>query len=134
MVVPGDAISVSLEELRARINALAGKRTEFPPLSEIPLTNGPAGGSSRDFRASLDRAARQLKLTVAQIAAELAEVESQIAAAGRELAAADDTVADDVNALNWMLGSAEDSIDPSVPGSTPTTTPPTAADASAGLG
>lgn len=136
MAPPGDAISVSLDEIRARIDAILGERTAFPDLGAIAHTVGPAGGASRAFRAELERAARQLSLTVDAIARELSALELELKAAGDDLVERDSEVSDDVSSLQWMLGSADQAVDdaPAVqtPGAGNTST--SASDANADIG
>lgn len=138
MAPTGDAISVSLEEIQARIGAILGERTEFPDLGAIAHTVGPDGGASREFRAALERTARQLSLTVEAIARELSALELALKAAGNDLVERDSEVSDDVSSLQWMLTSADAAAEtaPPTPGQTSgadaTSTP--ASGANSGLG
>lgn len=104
----GDAISVSLEDIALRIRAIMGRRTAFPTPADVARTEGPAGGASQDFRASLNGASRQISLLTAALSTQLSGLEHTLAQTGRELVAADDGVAGEIGALEWILGTVDE--------------------------
>jgi hypothetical protein len=127
MAQPGDAISVSPDEIQVRTRSIASRRAEFPAPAAVARTEGPAGGASHEFRAELARAARQLAVTVDTIARELADLERDMEAAGSAFVEADQAVAKDVDSLGWMLESADRAAGPGQPTTPPPTAPPATA-------
>jgi uncharacterized protein (DUF2342 family) len=117
----GDAISVSLEDIALRIRAIMGRRTEFPTPTEVARTEGPAGGASQEFRASLNAASQQIARLTGVLAVQLSELEQALAATGRELVAADEGVAGDMGALEWILGSVDEPVPAPSPAASPAT-------------
>lgn len=121
----GDAISVSLEDIALRIRAIQGRRTEFPSPSDVARTAGPAGGASQEFRASLNGASQQISRLTEVLATQLSALEENLAATGRELVAADEGVAGDIGALEWILGTVEEPAAAPAPGAPTPASPPT---------
>jgi hypothetical protein len=136
MAQPADGISISPDEMQAYKRTIGARRVEFPAPESVARTTGPAGGASADFRQALSRAAAQLAITVEVIARELADLEAGIEAAKKEFVETDGAVAKDVNALEWMLDSAEQAApsSSSQPATTPPATSSTEADERAGFG
>lgn len=117
----GDAISVSLEDIALRIRAIMGRRNEFPTPTEVMRTEGPAGGASQDFRASLNGVSQQASRLTRALSVQLSALEENLAATGRELVAADEGLAGDIGALEWILGTVEQPVVAPAPTDTPDT-------------
>ena len=117
----GDAISVSLEDIALRIRAIMGRRTEFPTAAEVAQTDGPAGGASQDFRASLNAASQQIARLTETLSTQLSGLEQALAATGRDLVAVDEGVAGEMGALEWILGTVDEPVAAPSPAVTPTT-------------
>lgn len=117
----GDAISVSLEDIALRIRAIMGRRSEFPTPADVARTEGPAGGASQDFRASLNGASRQISRLTEALSVHLSGLEQALAATGRELVAADQGVAGEMGALEWILGTVDEPAAAPAPSGTSST-------------
>lgn len=128
-----DAISVSLDDIALRIRAIVGRRTDFPAAESVAVYRGPSGGASHRFSAQLGRATGRVAHLTEMLAEQLARLEGDIAANARDLIAADESVADDVDALTWILGTVGEPPPASPPAAT---TPPntTAGSAATQLG
>lgn len=120
----GDAISVSLEDIALRVRAIVGRRTEFPAPADVARTQGPAAGASQTFRRSLNGVSQDLSRLTIALTTHLTELEQNLAATGRDLVAADESVADDVDALQWILSTVDEPV-------APPTTPPSTSSGSA---
>lgn len=105
-----DGISVSLDDVAVRLRAIAGRRTEIPSAAAVAVFGGPAGPASADYRRALGRATRQLSALTSALSTHLSQLEESIAATTRELVAADESAAGDVNALTWMLNSVDEPV------------------------
>ena len=104
MAEPGDAISVSLDDVAVRLRAIAGRRAAFPAPAAVARVEGPSGGASQEFSLGLRRAAADVARLTAALTTQLDALETDIAATGRALVEADASVADDVDALVHLLG------------------------------
>lgn len=107
MSKPGDSISVSLDDIALTLRAIVGRRTEFPDAATVAVTEGPANGASKEYRASLNRAAQSVSQLTTALQTQLGVVEANIATTGQQLVAADESASKDVSALEWMLGTVD---------------------------
>lgn len=119
MAGSGDAIRVSPEDIARRIRALADHRVDFPAPAAVAHTQGPANGASQAYRATLNSTVQHLSRLTVALTWQLEKVENLLEQTGRDLVAADESVADDVNALHRILGTVDE---PAPPSSAPTST------------
>jgi hypothetical protein len=105
-----DGISVSLDDVAVRLRAIAGRRTEFPSAASVAVFGGPSGTASADYRRALGRVARELSALTSALTTQLTQLEESIVATTRDLVAADESAAGDVNALTWMLDTVEEPV------------------------